>query len=161
MSVTSKLKINWSLSKMVMLAAIAAAMIASVSGFFALYQLNLTKKNSETLTEVWLPKVGKTGEISSSLMQLRKSEWELLSINDADAAKKVEESIDESVGNITIYGKSLSNLISEPEMQKHFDSFSDSWDKYQEFHDKFLADVKAKKINEAKVLLNGESAIVF
>jgi len=147
-------KFHWTLSSMILATAITAALIASSAGLFALYEMDLIKKNSTELTEEWLPKVSKTGEISSNVAQFRKAEWEFTNTKNDKALKKIEDEMDQSSGNVTIYTKSLTNLINDEESQQSFNKFSDLWDKYSEQHDKFLVLAKAKKTDEAESILN-------
>jgi methyl-accepting chemotaxis protein len=152
---------HWTLSLMVLSTALLAAIITSSAGIFALYEMNLIQKNSTELTEEWLPKVGKTGEIATNIAQFRKNEWEFLNAKDEATVKIIEEGIDESSGNVTIYSKSLAKLVSDEETQRSFDKFSSLWDKYTEQHDKFLALAKEKKMVEATAILNGESQKIY
>jgi methyl-accepting chemotaxis protein len=161
MSVNFYPKFRWTLTSMVLSTAILAASITSLAGLFALYEMNLIKINTTELTDEWLPKVSRTGEISTNIVQFRKGEWEALDDKDAAEMKDSEDHMNESGGNVTIYSKTFSKLINDEETQKSFDKFSSLWDKYSDLHDKFMVAVKAKKIEDAKVVLNGDSQKVF
>lgn len=161
MSIKNILKTKWTLSTMVTTTALLAALLTSSGGFFALYEMNLINQNTSELTEEWVPKVSKIGEISTSVAQFRTAEWEAIDDKTAEEKKESEDRMDVSSGNVTIYSKSIAKLINDEDTQRSFDKFSALWDKYIEEHDKFLAALKEGKNAEATAILNGESQKIF
>ena len=155
MSLNSFRNIRLNLSSMVLGTAILTAIIMSSASFVALLEMN----NTNEITEEWLPKVSKMGEIGTNIGQFRTSEWEFLNANDDASRKLAEAGIDESNGNVTIYSKVYAKLINDKKTQSAFDNFSGLWDKYTEQHDKFLELAKGKKIPEATAVLIGAQKI--
>ena len=157
MSILNLKKFHWTLSSMVLSTALITALISSIAGAIALYEMQLMKKNTAALTEEWLPKVSKTGEISTNIAQFRKSELEYADAKSKEQIKYGEDSMDESSGNVTIYSKAFGKLINDDKSQKAYDNFTTLWDKYSDNHDKFMSLMKDKKIDEANALMYGES----
>lgn len=155
------LKIRWSLYKVIMLTGILVAIVSSFAGIAALFKMNAIKANTVQLTDQWIPQIIKTGEINTYFALLRKSEWEFVNTTSEKERKKIEDDMDEALGNVTIYSKSLAKLITDPESQKMFDSFSANWDKYSDSHDKFVSAIKAKKQEAGLKILNEEAAPFF
>lgn len=161
MSVKNFFKRKWTLTSMVTITAVLAALVTSTAGGFALYQMTLITKNTSELTEEWVPKVSKVGEISTNIAKFRTAEWEALDDKTAEDKTATEERMDESSGNVTIYNKSFAKLIGDEDTQRSFDNFSALWDKYIEEHDKFLELWQAGKMTEAAAVLNGESQKIY
>jgi methyl-accepting chemotaxis protein len=161
MSVKNIFTRKWTLSYMVTSTAVLAAIVTSTGGFFALYEMDLMSKNTAELTEEWVPKISKVGEISTHIARFRTAEWEAIDDKTEEDKKKSEDRLDESSGNVTIYNKSFAKLITDEDTQRSFDKFSALWDKYIEEHDKFYAAAKAGKTAEATAILNGESQKIY
>lgn len=161
MSVKNIFKFKWTLTSMVTTTAVLAAIVTSTGGFFALFEMDLMSKNTAELTEEWVPKISKIGEMSTHIARFRTAEWESIDDNTPEEKKQSEDRMDESSGNVTIYSKSFSKLITDEDTQRSFDKFSTLWDKYGEEHDKFLSAVKAGKTAEAAIILNGESQKIY
>ena len=161
MSIKSKFKFRWTLTSMVLCTALLAALITSIAGFFALFEMNLIKNNTTELTDDWIPKISKIGEISTNIAQFRTAQWESLDDKSPEEKKATEDRLDESSGNVTIYSKTLGKLVNDQDTQRAYDKFNELWDKYTEQHDKFYTLVKANKIPEATAILNGDAEKIY
>jgi len=159
MSVKTFLKSKWTLSSMVTTTAVLAAVVTTSAGIFALYEMTLITKNTSELTDEWVPKISKVGEISTNIAKFRTAEWEAMDDKTADEKKASEDRMDESSGNVTIYNKSFAKLITDEDTQRAFDKFTEHWDKYVEEHDKFYSFWKEGKMAEAAAVLNNSQKI--
>jgi methyl-accepting chemotaxis protein len=154
-------KIKWSLYKMIILTCLFVALVSSIAGVEALIKMNGIKRNTILLTDEWIPKIIKSGEVNTNIALFRKSEWEYLNAKTKEEKSLAEDGIDAAYGNVSIYTKALSKLITEPNSQKIFDSYSGNWDKYSDLHDKFLTAAKANKTEEANKILNKDLGPLF
>lgn len=152
---------HWTLTKMFMFTAALAASINGVVGFIAIIETRKIQNIVSEMTEQWLPSVGKSDEIVANIYNFRKTQWEFANAKDAQNKKNLRDELESINGNLFIYNKTLSNLITDSTVSKNFDEYKDLLSKYQDSNEIFMKIVDENKIEEAEKLLTSDNENLF
>jgi len=130
-------------------------------GGFSLYQLNSLNNAATAITGEWLPASKAAADLNLHTSDLRIAEIShILSTSDQDM-QQIEKEIADLLAKIGKTGEESRKLISSPEEQKIFDSFSERWEQYLAAQRQLIALSRANKTEEARAFLNGQSKQVY
>ncbi|MBP6367118.1 MAG: MCP four helix bundle domain-containing protein [Nitrosomonas sp.] len=130
-------------------------------GIFSLFQLSSLNKAATAITGEWLPASKAAADLNLFTSDLRIGEMShVLSTSDQDM-NHYEKEIANLLARIEKTSEESKRLISSPEEQKIFDSFSEQWRQYLTAHSQLLALSRANKTEEARMFMNGRSKQVY
>ncbi|WP_326494829.1 methyl-accepting chemotaxis protein [Roseateles hydrophilus] len=123
----------------------------------ALVQMQSMRTQTHEVTDNWLPSVSLTNQLNTATAEYRLAETgHVLATNDAGMAAKNQQ-MATALAAVDKVRAAYAKLISSPEEQKLYDSFSSEWKTYMAAHDKLHALSSKNENEQALALLNGES----
>jgi len=130
-------------------------------GSFSLYQLNNLNNAATAISGEWLPASKAAADLNLHTSDLRIGEMShVLSTSDQDM-QHYEKEITDLLARIGKTGEESRKLISSPEEQKIFDSFSERWEQYIAAHRQLITLSRANKTEEARAFMNGQSKQIY
>ena len=130
-------------------------------GVFSLFQLNNLNKAATAITGEWLPASKAAADLNLFTSDFRIGEMShVLSTSEQDM-QHYEKEIANLLARIERTGEESRKLISSPEEQKIFDSFSERWGQYLTAHRQLIKLSRANKTEEARAFMNGQSKQVY
>ncbi|MFA9218528.1 MAG: MCP four helix bundle domain-containing protein, partial [Sphingomonadaceae bacterium] len=136
----------------------AVAVLTLVLGVTNILSMGRVNQASHDLTDNWMPSVQAVMTMRIDVGDLRR--WQLAHLLNDDPAKMAtyEQRIDATLAAMTADRATYVKLISSPEEQALYDSFSKNWDAFLVEHRKLLALSRSEKKSEARELAAGGSA---
>ena len=130
-------------------------------GVFSLFQLNNLNKAATAITGEWLPASKAAADLNLFTSDFRIGEMShVLSTSEQDM-NHYEKEIANLQARIKKSSEESRRLISSPEEQKIFDSFSERWGQYLTAHGQLVTLSRANRTEEARAFLNGQSKQVY
>ena len=147
LKMASKLSLGFGIILVLMLA----------SGLISLNRMNIVNDQSTIIAENWMPSIKVTEEINTNTSDFRIAQYEHVLSTTEEDMKKAENSMDLVLATMKKNRADYEKLISSPEEQAVYDSFSRKFDKYMESHKQLLVVSRQNKTEEAqKILHNSE-----
>ena len=126
-------------------------------GIISIQKMGVVNDQSTILAENWMPSIKVVEEINTNTSDLRIAEFQHVLSQKAEEMKKAEEAINSVLSTMKTNRAEYEKLISSPEEQALYDTFSKKFDKYMEIHKRLLVVSSQNKTEEAqKILYEGE-----
>ena len=130
-----------------------------VSGIVSLNRMSIVNDQSTILSENWMPSIKVTEEINTNTSDFRIAEYEHVLSTTDEGMKKAEETMDKVLATMKKNRTEYEKLISSPEEQAVYDSFSKKFDKYMETHKQLLIVSRQNQTEQAQKILHSNQAI--
>ena len=130
-----------------------------VSGIISLNRMSIVNDQSTILSENWMPSIKVTEEINTNTSDFRIAEYEHVLSTTDEGMKKAEETMDKVLATMKKNRTEYEKLISSPEEQAVYDSFSKKFDKYMETHKQLLIVSRQNQTEQAQKILHSNQAI--
>jgi methyl-accepting chemotaxis protein len=126
-------------------------------GIFSVSQMSKLNRNTEEITNNWLPSVYYSSDMNTNTSDFRIAEYKhILTYTDA-GMDAVEKEMDEIVKVMNDHRKIYEKLISSEEERGLYEKFSNDWDKYLTEHEKILKLSHKNLTDSAKSMMLGDS----
>ena len=149
LKMASKLSLGFGIILVLMLA----------SGLISLNRMNIVNDQSTIIAENWMPSIKVTEEINTNTSDFRIAQYEHVLSTTEEDMKKAENSMDLVLATMKKNRADYEKLISSPEEQAVYDSFSRKFDKYMESHKQLLVVSRQNKTEEAQKIIHSSQAI--
>ncbi len=149
LKMASKLSLGFGIILVLMLA----------SGLISLNRMNIVNDQSTIIAENWMPSIKVTEEINTNTSDFRIAQYEHVLSTTEEGMKKAENMMDSVLATMKKNRADYEKLISSPEEQAVYDSFSRKFDKYMESHKQLLVVSRQNKTEEAQKILHSSQAI--
>ena len=123
-------------------------------GIISIQKMGVVNDQSTILAENWMPSIKVVEEINTNTSDLRIAEFQHVLSQKAEEMKKAEEAINSVLSTMKTNRAEYEKLISSPEEQALYDTFSKKFDKYMEIHKRLLVVSSQNKTEEAQQILN-------
>ena len=124
-------------------------------GLFSIFKLEQVNMVSSDLALKWMPSIGHTTTMRSSMLEIRDLEVKHARASDEGYMEEYEEKMKAALGIVTANSKDYEKMISGAEGKQLFDAFSKAWAEYLTFNKKVVALGRAKKQEDAKDIGEG------
>ena len=151
MTIATRLKLSFGV--------MVALLLALVGN--AAWQMKDLRTASLDLSDNWLPSVQYVNAMNTNTSDFRLAEFEHVLNTDDKAMGQIEAKIAAALADFTKNRDAYVPLITGPQEQGLWDAFQTDWKRYLDIHHKVIELSRQNKNEEAKALLEGESAQLF
>ena len=126
-------------------------------GIISIQKMGVVNDQSTILAENWMPSIKVVEEINTNTSDLRIAEFQHVLSQKTEDMKKAEEAINSVLSTMKTNRAEYEKLISSPEEQAIYDTFSKKFDKYMDIHKHLISVSSQNKTEEAQqILYEGE-----
>ncbi len=151
MTISARLKLSFG---------VMVALLLVLVGIAA-WQMKALRAASLDLSDNWLPSVQYVNAMNTNTSDFRLAEFEHVLNTDDKAMGRIEAKIAAALADFTKNKDAYVPLITGPQEQALWDTFQTDWKRYLDIHRKVIELSRQNKNEEAKALLDGESAQLF
>ena len=139
--------------------AVVALLLVLVAS--AVLQMKSLRTASLDLSDNWLPSVQYANAMNTNTSDFRLTEFQHVLNTDDKAMAQIEAALVAVSADFNKNRDAYVPLISSPEEKALWDRFSADWKRYLDIHTRLIELSRQNKNEEAKALLEGESAKLF
>ncbi len=126
-------------------------------GIISIQKMGVVNDQSTILAENWMPSIKVVEEINTNTSDFRIAEFQHVLSQKTEDMKKAEEAINSVLSTMKTNRAEYEKLISSPEEQAIYDTFSKKFDKYMDIHKHLISVSSQNKTEEAQqILYEGE-----
>jgi len=130
-------------------------------GLFGLWQMNAINGKSTEIASNWLPSVDAVNRLNTATSDLRVAELQHLTLTDDAGMREWAGKVDATIASIEQLRANYAKLISSPEEQALYDSFSEKFTRYMQEHQRGFALSSSNQNDAALLVYNGEALKLY
>ncbi len=123
-------------------------------GIISIQKMGVVNDQSTILAENWMPSIKVVEEINTNTSDFRIAEFQHVLSQKTEDMKKAEEAMNSVLSTMKTNRAEYEKLISSPEEQAIYDTFSKKFDKYMDIHKHLISVSSQNKTEEAQQILN-------
>jgi len=139
----------------------ALVVLMGAIGLFGLWQMNQINGKSTEIAGNWLPSVDAVNRLNTSTSDLRVGELQHLTLSDDAGMREWAGNIDATIASIAELRATYEKLISSPEEQAIYNSFSEKFNRYLQQHERGFALSSTNQNDAALLVYNGEALQLY
>jgi methyl-accepting chemotaxis protein len=135
-------------------------LLMGILGMFSLQKMGTVNDQSTEIASNWMPSIQMTEEINTNTSDYRIAEFKHIISQTPEAMREAENDMSAAMELMKKNRATYEKLISSPEEQAVYDSFSAKYEKYLAVHERMLAASRQNKTEEAMAAMK-ESVTYF